>query len=298
MAKEWVAAGALEEPDADDFVELLGEAVFWISASSNLCVPLFIVTRSNWKDWAWRKRVLQNVEDELHLEKTILTALVPETVLVRMLDGERTITFNYRDATVMFMYLEDCSDLTRRFGAFRVMEWINSVYSCIDEVVRREQSPGFSKVETFSNFFVALSLNNPDQPRDTAVHCTIAAVQMIQSVCAVPRPDGKPTELRVGINSGPVCAGVIGNSSPRFSVFGDTVNTASRVASSSHRCSWGYPFIHITEATAARLVGETEVALWHTYRLLLKRRPEMVDVKGKGPLQTFYIQTGAPPGGM
>ena len=44
------------------------------------------------------------------------------------------------------MYVEDCEDLTRRFGPFRVMEWLNSVYSCLDEVVRHEKSSGLRKV--------------------------------------------------------------------------------------------------------------------------------------------------------
>lgn len=81
---------------------------------------------------AWRRSVLDDVVTELRLEKDILGALLPMPVLSRILGGELRITAQHDDATVMFIYLEDCEDLTRRFGPFRMIEWIHTVYERLD----------------------------------------------------------------------------------------------------------------------------------------------------------------------
>ncbi|KAJ1492326.1 nucleotide cyclase [Baffinella frigidus] len=112
------------------------------------------------------------------------------------------------------------------------------------------------------------------------------------------RPDGQRTALRIGLNTGPLCAGVIGSSSPRYSVFGDTVNTASRMASSGSSCSWGHPFIHMTQATADELLHPRAgcnrpaiVSLRVDFRLFLALQPGLTGIKGKGPMRTYALRS-------
>ncbi|KAJ1489399.1 nucleotide cyclase [Baffinella frigidus] len=143
-----------------------------------------------------------------------------------------------------------------------------------------------------------VSFGTDSPASDTAADCLVAAVAMMQAVCSLPRPDGVPTTLRLGLNTGALCAGVIGSVSPRYSVFGDTVNTASRMASSGASSSWGNPFIHMTEATAEQLLrprtgccAPALVSLRIDFRLLLTLQPGLTGIKGKGPMRTYALRS-------
>ncbi|KAJ1492411.1 nucleotide cyclase, partial [Baffinella frigidus] len=130
---------------------------------------------------------------------------------------------------------------------------------------------------------------------NAAETCVMSAVKLMQAVSHIQRPDGGCTVLNVGLNSGTVCAGVIGDASPRYSVFGDTVNIASRMATTAERCSWVRPVIQMSEATMRRLEarrgeGSALDTLSRNYHLDLCPREDIVNVKGKGPMQTYTLE--------
>lgn len=91
-------------------------------------------------------------------------------------------------------------------------------------------------------------------------------------------PETSDLKMRFGLNSGPTTAGVLRGQKSRFQLFGDTVNTAARMEST------GKPnHIHVSQATADLLIAAKKEH-W------LEARPEKVDVKGKGPMQTYFAE--------
>eukprot|EP00290_Baffinella_frigidus_P036140 CAMPEP_0180302896 /NCGR_PEP_ID=MMETSP0988-20121125/24609_1 /TAXON_ID=697907 /ORGANISM="non described non described, Strain CCMP2293" /LENGTH=524 /DNA_ID=CAMNT_0022284237 /DNA_START=27 /DNA_END=1597 /DNA_ORIENTATION=+ len=276
--------------------ECLPYAVALLFTSGGLITPIAITVHSNGKELARKRQVLQEVLGELSLEKTLLAALVPADIVARLLNGEALIADTHDNATVLFVYLEECDAMVERFGVSRTVEWINAVYSAFDAVVGG--APALTKLESFSNFYMVVSFGSDAPTSDTAAECLLAAVAMLQAVCVLPRPDGCVTTLRLGINTGAVCAGVIGSNlgSPRYSVFGDTVNTASRMASSGGASSWGNPFIHMTQATADQLLrpeagsNPALLSLRAEFRLILTQQPGLTGIKGKGPMSTYALR--------
>jgi adenylate cyclase len=100
-----------------------------------------------------------------------------------------------------------------------------------------------------------------------------AALQMLDEATQVRAPDGTKLAIRIGIHTGPVCAGVIGESKFIFDVWGDTVNMASRME--SHGVAGR---IQVTEAVHTALLDEYDFA-----------GPMTINVKGKGPAQTWFL---------
>ena len=100
-----------------------------------------------------------------------------------------------------------------------------------------------------------------------------AALQMLDEATQVRAPDGTKLAIRIGIHTGPVCAGVIGESKFIFDVWGDTVNMASRME--SHGAAGR---IQVTEAVHTALLDKYDFA-----------GPMTINVKGKGPSQTWFL---------
>jgi len=103
--------------------------------------------------------------------------------------------------------------------------------------------------------------------------------------------DGNPTSFKVGISRGSLCAGVIGNFLPRFSIFGDTVNTASRMASTASPCGHDKEyrqFIHLPEHVAHQLDPQFKEDMYASHGMVLQPRGS-VDIKGKGQMLIFAI---------
>jgi len=121
----------------------------------------------------------------------------------------------------------------------------------------------------------------------------IAGMRMAQQAWEVVRPDGKHTTLQVGICTGPICAGVVGVAAPRFSIFGDTVNTASRMASTAEHSEQGHVCVHVTEETVEAMTeGDRECLA--AAGLSLCPRGEAMLIKGKGKMQTWIIRDVPP----
>ncbi|KAJ1472999.1 nucleotide cyclase [Baffinella frigidus] len=276
--------------------------------AGGLITPITITVQRNGKELARKKQVLQEgmdeleletvllatlVMNELELETVLLAALVPADIVTRLLNGEALIADSYEKATVLFVYLEDVDTMISRFGVQRTVVWINAVYSAFDAVVGNAAT--LTKLESFSNFFMVVSFGTASPASDTAAECLLGAVAMMQAVCSLPRPDAQITTLRIGLNTGVVCAGVIGSGSPRYSVFGDTV-TAEQLQNPQE----GYQsraLVSLT-ATASQLQNPQEgcqsralVSLRVDFRLLLTLQPGLTKIKGKGMMSTFALRS-------
>jgi class 3 adenylate cyclase len=167
----------------------------------------------------------------------------------------------------------------------QVFTLLESLYGEFDAMARKLK---VFKVETIGDCYVAVTgLPEPQEEHAKimarfAFACIEKTTLVTTTLESTLGPDTADLTLRVGLHSGPVTAGVLRGEKSRFQLFGDTVNTASRVEST------GSPNkIHCSEATAMLLIkaGRSD---WIT------KREDLVDAKGKGQMQTYWITPGVP----
>lgn len=108
---------------------------------------------------------------------------------------------------------------------------------------------------------------------------------MTRAASKIIRPNGLPTRVRVGACSGKVFAGVVGMDSPRFRIFGDTVNTAARMATNNDQEF----YVHVTESTFKQLSTADLNWLYGVQGICVSKRGNGIQVKGKGKMQTYYL---------
>ena len=149
------------------------------------------------------------------------------------------------------------------------MQVLNELFSVFDRLARQR---GLEKIKTIGDAYMVVG-GPPDPRPDHAQAVADMALAMREEVARRSDPSGRPLQVRIGIDTGPVVAGVIGTSKFSYDLWGDTVNTASRMESDGVAGC-----IHVTARTYQRLK--------HGYRFE-KRGP--IDVKGKGELVTYFL---------
>lgn len=131
---------------------------------------------------------------------------------------------------------------------------LNELYVRFDDLATKHD---IYKVETVGDCYMAAAGLFDDTP-DHARKMLLFATEMQAAARQVVRPDGQPVVLRIGVHSGRVMSGVIGKIRQRFCLFGDTVNTASRMESAGVG-----GMIHVSEATHAQLAGCCPEFSWY-----------------------------------
>jgi len=188
----------------------------------------------------------------------------------------------YDHVTVFFSDIAGFTAMSQTVEPDAVMAFLHDLYSGFDEVM--ESHPTLWKVETIGDSYMVAGglMQLPGRPQSSeAVARDVVefAKQALRVAGRVTLPNGEACKLRVGVHTGPVCTGVVGSKMPRYCLFGDTVNTASRMEST------GSPGAVQVSASTWALLGDDEGSGW--------RKAEVV-AKGKGTMETHILQVLQP----
>ena len=202
----------------------------------------------------------------------LLTNAIPASIARRLKRGEQRIADVYPETTVLFADLAGFTPWARRTDPSVVVAALDGLFSRFDAIVDRE---GMEKIKTIGDSYMAVS-GAPEPRPDHARTAIAVGMAMLEAVHEWRTTELLPLDIRIGLSSGQVTGGVIGDQRLQFDLWGDTVNEAARMESSGVA---GH--IHLTESTR-RLLGSGIVA---------ERRE--VDVKGMGTMTTYLVGRSA-----
>jgi class 3 adenylate cyclase len=207
-------------------------------------------------------------QEEERSERLLLNVL-PAPIAARLKQRQGVIADGFPEVTVLFADLVDFTRRSQRSSPQQVVQVLDELFTAFDQLTRRH---GLEKIKTIGDaYMVAGGL--PEPRPDHAQAVADMALAMHDEVAGRTDPSGQPLQLRIGIDTGPVMAGVIGQDKFSYDLWGDTVNTASRME------SLGVPgCIQITARTYQRLRDG--------YRF---QRRGLVAVKGKGEMVTYFL---------
>jgi class 3 adenylate cyclase len=211
--------------------------------------------------------------DELRIEKgkteALLLNILPGTIVSRIRNGDIAIADSFPDATILFADLVDFTTLAGKCSPARIVDLLNTLFSAFDALAKELK---LEKIKTIGDAYMVAG-GIPEERPGHAHAVADMALGMIDAVFETGKRFGETLEARIGIHSGEVVAGLIGQHRSIYDVWGDTVNTASRLESS------GLPSrIQISETTYQRVRD--------TFHCELRGQ---VPLKGKGMTLTYFL---------
>ncbi|WP_373088293.1 adenylate/guanylate cyclase domain-containing protein [Sneathiella sp.] len=217
-------------------------------------------------------------EAELTIEfdraEGLLRNILPDAIAAKLKDSSELIAEEHNQVTVLFADIVDFTQTSSRLTAAELVTNLNRIFSRFDDLVAKYN---VEKIKTIGDAYMVVA-GLPAARDDHANVMILLALDMIDAAAEINEDSDIPLKIRIGINSGPVIAGVIGHKKFAYDLWGDTVNVAARME------ELGRPDeIQLTQTTRD-LLGDA-----YRYQDL-----GMITVKGKGELQAFMIVGGNP----
>ncbi|KAG2424441.1 hypothetical protein HXX76_014494 [Chlamydomonas incerta] len=205
----------------------------------------------------------------------LLHAMLPKKVISTLRRGD-IFAESFETVTILFSDIVSYTDISAQMEPIDVVRMLDELYRGFDGLCEKHK---LYKVETIGDAFMAVG-GAPDQEDAAAAAARVArmALDMVELTRTTVLSGGQVVRIRVGIHSGPIVAAVVGSKMPRYCLFGDTVNTASRMESHSAAMR-----VHVSGATAELLRQAPEGAGFG-----LESRGEIL-VKGKGKMSTYWL---------
>jgi len=209
------------------------------------------------------------IEQKNRENEALLLNILPGEIAARLKGGEHEIADSFADVTVLFGDIVGFSALSSHTSAVEIVDMLNGLFSLFDQAA---SELGIEKIKTIGDCYMAVC-GLPRPCPDHTDRMARMALRMLEATGQYDKQKGLNIQLRVGLNSGPVVAGVIGATKFIYDLWGDTVNLASRMEST------GVPGeIQVTRSVYERLKDSFE----------FKSRG-FVQVKGKGEIETWLL---------
>jgi adenylate cyclase len=215
------------------------------------------------------REMVEALRKEKERSEHLLLNILPKAIVSRLHGGETIIADQLSDVTILFSDLVGFTKLSSRLSASDLVQLLNGLFSAFD---RLALNLGVEKIKTIGDAYMVVG-GLPEPREDHAQAVADMALAMIEAVDLLNRDLPVPLQMHIGIHSGDVVAGVIGAHKFAYDIWGDTVNIASRMESHSLPNR-----IQISAETNRRLRGHFRTQL-HGH----------VDVKGKGPMETYFL---------
>ncbi|XP_058028494.1 atrial natriuretic peptide receptor 2 isoform X3 [Ahaetulla prasina] len=212
--------------------------------------------------------------EEKRKAENLLYQILPHSVAEQLKRGETVQAEAFDCVTIYFSDIVGFTSLSAESTPMQVVTLLNDLYTCFDAII---DNFDVYKVETIGDAYMVVSglpVRNGKLHAHEIVRMALALLEAVKTFRIRHRPSEQLC-LRIGVHSGPVCAGVVGLKMPRYCLFGDTVNTASRMESNGEALK-----IHISAATKEIL---DEFGCF-----LLELRGD-VEMKGKGKMRTYWL---------
>ena len=220
------------------------------------------------------KTYLDQLQIEQEKSESLLLNILPKPIADRLKTGENTIVDAFPEVSVLFSDVVGFTDLSARISTSELWKMLNEIFSDFDRLAEIHQ---LEKIKTIGDGYMVVG----GLPVPMAHHAEAAAdmaIDMQKVMARFNERHGTRLQIRIGINTGPVVAGVIGRKKFIYDLWGDTVNTASRMESHGHP---GH--IQVTETTYERIKD----------KFILAKRGS-IQVKGKGEMTTYLVMAKNP----
>ncbi|XP_043286627.1 atrial natriuretic peptide receptor 1-like isoform X2 [Venturia canescens] len=219
------------------------------------------------------ERTADYLEEKRKCEE-LLYQLLPKSVASQLILGQSVIAETYDQVTIYFSDIVGFTSLSAESTPLQVVDLLNDLYTCFDSII---ENFDVYKVETIGDAYMVVSglpmRNGMNHAREIA-RMGLALRETVMTFSIRHRPT-EQLKLRIGMHSGPCVAGVVGLKMPRYCLFGDTVNTASRMESNGEALK-----IHVSPTTKEIL---------DTFGTFDLRCRGEVTLKGKGKMTTYWL---------
>jgi class 3 adenylate cyclase len=220
-----------------------------------------------------RTAQLQETNEQLLLEQEkserLLLNILPKAIAEQLKEGHSDIANGFAEVTILFADIVNFTQLSEQVSPTELLKFLNEIFTGFDRLTEQHN---LEKIKTIGDAYMVVG-GIPIPRSDHAEAIAEMSLDMQQEVANFNAKHGTDLSIRIGINTGPVVAGVIGTKKFIYDLWGDAVNTASRME------SHGLPgCIHVTESTYECLRD----------RYLFEERG-IIKVKGKGEMITYFL---------
>lgn len=246
---------------ADDYLPKPVDAIL-LKARIDACL-----LRKNWYDQ--EQALLHQIQTEREKAERLLLNVLPPTIAERLKQGEQNIADNFDSATVLFADLVNFTPVASQIPPKELVQLLNGLFSVFDQLT---EAHGLEKIKTIGDAYMVVG-GVPERRDDHVTAVADLALAMQAYMQQKSADDPHHFQMRLGIATGPVVAGVVGQRKFIYDLWGDTVNVASRMESQG-------------VANMIQVTKPTYLLLRDQYAL---RQRGYITVKGKGRMPTYFL---------
>ncbi|MGL1885536.1 MAG: hypothetical protein OCD76_03385 [Reichenbachiella sp.] len=211
------------------------------------------------------------LEAEQKQSDDLLHNILPSSIAARLKQESTTIADGYKSVSVLFLDIVGFSQLSATQSPIGLVTLLNTIFSKFDDLAIKYD---LEKIKTIGDAYM-VAAGVPEQKQDDAIRLALFSLELLEQIDRFNTETNNNVTVRVGMNSGPVIAGVIGKRKFIYDLWGDAVNVASRMESHGTNGE-----IHVSETTYNELKDTFDF-----------EKCSPIDIKGKGLMQTYFLRS-------